>query len=500
MRALIESIRRGAGLPGLGAAAAVLIAQRLLHAGYHDAPFAPYSAAEWVIRESPGPLATYIIDTFGHRGQTLLGYSLIAATLVLGYAIGRRPAWVLGAAAFVLTLITAYLDPLADDVGGAFASAAVAAAAAILAHTALRARPRIPAEGVPVEEGVDWERRRFLALAGLGAVFVAVAGTAWWRPGKSSAPVRPIRADKPAVVPTDPAFRQAAGLSPRITPVDDHYTVDISFENPRISESSWRLTIDGAVSKELSFSLADLEAMQTEERINTLTCISNPVGGDLIGNSRWTGVPLDSLLDMAGPLPEAVTLVASSPDGFSDGIPLEDIVGKGALIAFGMNGESLVRSHGYPARMLFPDHYGMRNVKWLTRLELKTEDEEGYWAQRGWDREAVIRTASRIDAPSDAATVGSPFVCTGIAWAGARGIEAVELSTDGGEMWQPAELETVLGPLSWRRWQVELDLPPGDYTITVRAVDGTGMTQDEKERDPHPSGSSGYHEMRVTVV
>ncbi len=250
----------------------------------------------------------------------------------------------------------------------------------------------------------------------------------------------------------------------------------------------------------LSLSLADLQAMGTKERLNNLSCISNPVGGDLIGNSRWTGVPLDALLDMGQPRPEAVTLAAASDDGFTGGIRLDEICGKDALIAFGMNGELLPRSHGFPARLLFPNHYGMRNVKWLTRLELKTEDEQGYWARRGWDRDAVVRTESRFDVPGDGDTVESPFSCAGIAWAGSRGIQAVQVSADGGQSWQAAQLETELAPLSWRRWQVSLDLPAGRHTLAVRAVGGTGTPQDATERDPHPSGASGYHRINVTVA
>jgi DMSO/TMAO reductase YedYZ molybdopterin-dependent catalytic subunit len=504
VKTLFEAARRGAGMPGLFAAAAVIIAQRLLHGALHEAPFAPTAAAEWVIRKSPGPVATYVIDNLGHNGQTVLTYTCIAAALVLGYAVGRRPAWVLAAAAFVLTLLAAYLDPLARDVAGAIGSASVAALVAFLAQTALRARPEAKAaEGAEAGEtvgGVDWGRRQFLSRVGLGAVFVAVAATAGLRSGSRSTPKGSVHADQPAVVPIDSGFREVAGLSPRTTPRDDHYTVDIDVEDPLIDESSWRLVVDGAVTTPLSLSLADLQAMGTEERLNNLSCISNPVGGDLIGNSRWTGVPLDALLDMAQPRPEAVTLVAASDDGFTDGIRLDEIRGKDAWIAFGMNGELLPRSHGFPARLLFPNHYGMRNVKWLTRLELKTEDEQGYWARRGWDRDAVVRTESRFDVPNGGATVQSPFTCAGIAWAGSRRIQAVEVSADGGETWQAAQLETELAPLSWRRWQISLDLPPGRYTLAVRATDGTGTPQDVRERDPHPSGASGYHRIDVTVA
>lgn len=495
MITLIRWLRNGAGTPGLWATAAVIIVQRLLHGAFPQAPFAPYSAAESVIRESPGPVATYAIDHLGHRAQPVLAYSLIGLALVVGYLLGRRPPWLLAVLAFALTLIAAYLDPLADGVLGAVASASVAASTIFLAGLAFQPRSGSGAEGE-----TDWTRRRLLAGAALGLIAIGVGGTAALRAGIRSTPKGPVRADQPAVIPTDATFQEVAGLSPRVTLPADHYVVDIDLEKPFISESDWRLVVNGAVNTPLSLSLPDLRAMPTKERLNNLSCISNPVGGDLISNSRWTGVPLDALLDMAQPRSEAVTLVAGSFDGYTEGIPLAEIRGKDALVAFGMNGELLPQSHGFPARLLFPNHYGMRNVKWLTRLELKTQDEKGYWAQRGWDREAVVRTESRFDAPHDGASVRSPVVCAGIAWAGARGVDAVEVSADGGQSWKQAQLEGVLGPLSWRRWQVALDLPPGTHTLTVRAVDGTGSPEDAQYRDPHPSGASGYHRINVTVV
>jgi DMSO/TMAO reductase YedYZ molybdopterin-dependent catalytic subunit len=501
MNTLFRAARHTVGTPGLWAAGAAVIVQRLLHAALHQAPFAPTSAAEWVIRESPGPVATYAIEHLGHRAQPTLVYAFIALALVLGFALGRRPAWLLASAAFVLTLLAAYLDPLARDTAGGFASASVAGLTAFLAQTALRARLETEAPaGTESVERVDWERRRFLARVGLGVVVVAAAGTAALRSGSQSTPKGEVLARQPAVIPPDAGFSEVAGLSPRVTPTEDHFAVDIDIEDPLISRSSWRLVLDGAVATPLSLSLADLQAMPTKERLDNLACISNPVGGDMVGNSRWTGVPLDALLEMAQPGPEAVTLVAGSSDGFTDGIPLDEIRGKDALIAIGMNGELLSRSHGFPARMLFPNHYGMRAVKWLTRLELKTEDEEGYWAQRGWDRDAVVRAASRFDVPGNGDTLQSPLSCAGVAWAGMRGIQAVEVSPDGGQSWHGAQLERVLGPLSWRRWQISFDLPPGQHTLAVRAVEGTGTLQDERERGPHPSGASGYHHVRVNVA
>ena len=494
MRPLAGAVRTATAGPGLWAAACAIVAQRLLHSAFPAAPFAPYSIAEWAVRKSPGALATYAIDHLGHRALPTFGYAFIALALAIGLIAGRRPAWMLAAIAFLLTLLAAFLDPIPRGVTPALSSASVAALTALSAAIAFRPRER---DAPPPE--TDWTRRRLLARAGLGMILVGVGGAAAVRQGSRSAPSGFVRADEPAIVPFDGAFAEVDGLSPRVTPRADHYVVDIDLENPLIGQSGWRLHVNGEVESPISMSLADLQSMRTVERLFNVSCISNPVGGDLIGNSRWTGVPLDHLLDLAAPLASAVALRVRSFDGYSEGIPLNDIRGHDALIAIGMNGRLLPRSHGFPARLLFPDHYGMRSVKWVTDLVLLDRDEEGYWAQRGWDREAVVRTESRFDAPRDGDRVARRFVCAGIAWAGARGIAAVEVSADGGQSWRQAELEGVLSPLSWRRWRIELELAPGVHTLAVRATDGTGSTQEAKERDPHPSGASGYHRIEVSV-
>lgn len=481
--------------PGLWAAALALFAQRLLHGAYHQAPFAPFSIAEWVIRKTPGPLATEGIERLGHSAQPLLANSMIVVALLAGLLLGRRPGWLLATFAFALTLIAAWLDPLTRSVSATFASAALAGFVAFTVVTALGPAPEW---GTAFE--TNWARRRLLARVSIVLVMLGVGGAAFFRGGSRSTPTGPVRADEPVRVPNDPGFVAAPGQSPKVTPTDDHYTVDIDIENPLIGESSWRLKVDGAVENELTFTLDDLRGMQTVERLYNMSCISNQVGGSLISNSRWTGVALDDLLDMAVVRPEAVTLLARSYDGFDDAVLLDDIRGRGAFVAIGMNGMLLPRDHGFPARMLFPNHYGMRSVKWLTKITLLDQDQEGYWAQRGWDRDAVVRTESRIDTPDDGQEVRGPFVVAGVAWAGARGISGVEVSPDDGETWQAAQLETELSSLSWRRWQVELDLPSGGTILAVRATDGAGMVQDAQKRDPHPSGASGYHRVFVRVA
>lgn len=480
--------------PGLWAVVAALVAQRLLHAAFLEAPFAPYSVAEWIVRETPGSLVTWGIEQLGGAALGSTGYIAIAGALIAGMLLGSRPSWVLAGLAALLTVFAARVDPVPPEVGATMASVIVAAGAAYAAAEVVRRAP-VPASSKEFDSG----RRRLLTGLGLGVGLMLLGGTAIIRSIARSTPSGPVMADTPAVIPNDNTFARVAGLSPKVTARADHYTIDISLENPLLDADGWRLDVTGLVRTPLKLSLNDLRDMETFERLHNLSCISNKVGGRLIGNSRWTGVSFDELLDQAGPLPEAVAVRAHCADGYYEVIALEDIVGNDAMIAFGMNGRLLPAEHGYPARMLFPDHYGMRNVKWVNELELIDRDEDGYWAERGWDKDAIVKTQSRMDVPGNGDAVNSPFVCAGIAWAGTRGVERVELSTDDGESWQPAQLEGTLGPFSWQRWQTTMELPEGVYSLTVRAIDGTGEVQEVSSSRPHPSGATGYHSINVRV-
>ena len=308
-----------------------------------------------------------------------------------------------------------------------------------------------------------------------------------------------VRADRRAQLPRDAAFGKVADLSPAVTPRRDHYTVDINLDDPIVDESSWRLRIGGAVRHELELSLADLRAMPTLERLAALACISNPVGGYLVGNSRWTGVPVCDLLRLAGPRPGATFFEAHGADGYAETLPLSVVGGEDALVAFAMNGAVLPRRHGFPARLRVPSRYGVKNVTWLTELVILDQAKLGYWGARGWDRDAIVRTQSRIDSPGHGDLVEERFTLAGVAWAGDRGVARVEVSTDDGTTWQDAQLEGEADPLSWRRWKIDLRLGPGDHPLVARAVDGHGDTQSPDRTPPHPSGATGWHRIVVTV-
>jgi DMSO/TMAO reductase YedYZ molybdopterin-dependent catalytic subunit len=241
--------------------------------------------------------------------------------------------------------------------------------------------------------------------------------------------------------------------------------------------------------------------MPATEQYVTLQCISNLVGGDLVGTAKWTGVPLARVLERAGGAgPGAVRVVFHAVGGYSDSLPLAKALEPTTVVAYGMNDRSLPRAHGFPARIIVPGIYGMKNVKWLERIEVVDYDYRGYWQRSdGWDNVAVIKTASRIDVPQELTALGGAgALVAGLAWAGDRGIRRVEVSLDGGASWVPATLRRQLARAAWRQWR--LPLPPGTQgrrTIKVRAVDGRGEVQTAREASPHPSGASGYDQVDV---
>lgn len=480
--------------PGLAAAAAALSAQRLLRFAEPAAPFPPYSLANRLIRHAPGSWATRGIELLGNHAQQLIAAIAIATFLLVGFALGRRAAVLFGGLAVLVSVAAGLADPVRPGPGSTLEAGAAGGLAAFVAAWLIEA----PVAGVA--RPFDPRRRRLFAaslaaggLAGLGGLAVLRRS-----PGVGA---DAVRADHVIAVPDDPRFPAVPGLSPRITPPRDHYVVDINLTDPVVDGRSWRLAVHGAVAAPLSLSLTDLRAMGTVEQPILLECISNPVGGRLAGDARWTGVPLARILDLASPGPSARAIRATAADGYVETLPIEVARQEDLLVVFGMNALLLPARHGFPARLIHPGRYGMRSVKWLTEIEVVGDTgEEGYWEKRGWDREAVMRTGARFDIPANHAEVHAPFVAAGVAWAGTRGVGAVEVSGDEGASWTAARLESETGVLGWRRWQAAFDLPPGSHALQVRAADGLGDAQDAERRPPHPSGASGYHRITVTVV
>ena len=295
--------------------------------------------------------------------------------------------------------------------------------------------------------------------------------------------------------------RGVPGLSPEVTPNDRFYIVSKNvIRDPSVDERSWRLEIAGLVERPMVMNYEQMKALPGASQYFTLQCISNEVGGSLIGNALWRGVSLADLLREAGAKAGAVDVVLRAADDYVDSIPLAKALEPATMLAYEMNGEVLPQAHGFPVRLLVPDIYGMKNVKWLTKIEVIEYDLKGYWQTRGWDDTARMHTTSRIDLPrgSSNLTAGENFV-GGVALAGSRGIQRVEVSTDAGSTWSDATMKPGLGPDTWVLWLHRWELRPDDTErrIVVRATDGTGAFQSAEMRDTLPEGSSGYHAVTV---
>ncbi|WP_438941425.1 molybdopterin-dependent oxidoreductase [Micromonospora deserti] len=385
------------------------------------------------------------------------------------------------------------------------------------AHPAPMARAGAGGAVVPSAPPPGWEplertdpesRRRFLTGAGmlLGAAGVAGLGGRWLA-GRRGVSAAREAVRLPAPVSAAPAVPAGADLSltqlaPYVTPNLGFYRIDTALVVPQVDPATWRLRIHGRVRNPMTLSFADLLARPMVERYVTLACVSNEVGGDLIGNARWLGVPIRELLDEADPLEGADQVVGRSVDGWTCGTPtavLRD--GRDALLAVGMNGEPLPVEHGFPARMVVPGLYGYVSAcKWVTELELSSfADFDAYWVPRGWSAQGPVKTQSRIDTPRprNRLTAGRITVA-GVAWAQHRGIRAVEVRVDEGP-WQQAELAATVSVDTWVQWSWRWDATPGEHTLQVRATDATGETQTGRRQAVAPDGATGWHTVRVTV-
>lgn len=299
-------------------------------------------------------------------------------------------------------------------------------------------------------------------------------------------------------------FDRIKGLSSEVTPNNVFYTISKNVFDPRVNPKNWSLKVTGLVDKKLSLSLKDIKAMPAISQYNTLICISNEVGGDLVGNALWKGVPLAEVLKAAGVKSGASELILRAYDGYSDSIPLAKGLAAGTTLAYEMNRAPLPDNHGRPLRLLVPGIYGMKNVKWITEVEVADYDYKGYWESRGWSDEAVIKTMSRIDVPQRGKRLkpGKSFLA-GIAFAGVRGVKRVQVSIDGGKSWSEATVKKALSPFSWALWawpwNIARSLRGRSLRVKVRAMDGKGQVQTDRVTTPLPDGASGLHEVRVRV-
>ncbi len=350
-------------------------------------------------------------------------------------------------------------------------------------------------------------RRLFTGVAG----GVVVAGAATWlgrglegRQVADSARVsvalpKPAVAAKPLPQGVDLGID---GLSPFVTKNQDFYRVDTALIVPSVDPQQWRLRIHGMVDKPVEITYADLLKRPLTEADVTLTCVSNEVGGEYVGNARWLGARMADLLREAGIRPGADMLLSTSDDGFTAGTPVDVVMdGRDALFAVAMNGEVLPVEHGFPVRQVVPGLYGyVSATKWVVDVKVtRFDQDEAYWTPRGWSAKGPIKVQSRIDLPASGASVkAGRTTVAGVAWAQHTGISAVEVCVDGGE-WRQAKLAQVPGPDTWRQWSLDWDATPGRHTIAVRATDAAGRSQTDQQAPPAPDGATGWHTIEVKV-
>ncbi len=286
---------------------------------------------------------------------------------------------------------------------------------------------------------------------------------------------------------------------PFITPNEHFYIVNYG-KQPQIHTDNWAIEITGKVERPLRLTYEEILARPAVEKVVTLECIDNEVAGELISNALWKGVALKSLIEEAKPLLGVQDVAMYGADAYSDGITLERAMHYDVFLAYQMNGVALPKEHGYPLRAVVPGLFGIKNVKWLTRIELLDEDYKGYWQQKGWTDEATIKVTSRIDAPGAYNTIKSGYTFRGIAFTGGYGIRAVELSFDGGKSWVTAAIEPPPSMYSWVFWKYEWKDPqPGTYQVFSKATDKLSRTQTAFVSRAFPDGTSGLHSV-VTFV
>ncbi len=385
----------------------------------------------------------------------------------------------------------------------ASASAAVAEPVRGIARPAARA-PLTPGAGARVE------RRTFLLMTVVAGVASVVAGSVARGLNAAAARVDDFRrtlvlprAATPAAAIPATAELGVPGLAPFVTPATDFYRIDTALQVPSVDAASWKLRITGMVEQEVEITFAELLALPLEEHVTTLTCVSNEIGGNLIGSALWLGYPIRLLLERAKPTTGADMVLSTSQDGWTASTPLEALTDpdRASILAVGMNGEPLPQQHGFPVRMVVPGLYGyVSATKWVTELKVTTFAEDvAYWSTRGWTERGPIKTGSRIDTPRSGARVDAGRTAiAGMAWAQHTGIEKVEVRGDEGD-WVEATLGDGVGADTWREWSFAWDAASGSHSVEVRATDTTGAPQTSDEAPPAPDGATGWHRITVGV-
>jgi DMSO/TMAO reductase YedYZ molybdopterin-dependent catalytic subunit len=482
----------------------------------------PEVVAEGILVNLPGALFSAVLDQLQHSAKPLFYLGITIGILIVGGLLGgwfaKAPTWqrlveiviclwlVFGVGVYSLLGVGVFGQQLQAGRSGqawhgltlllVFGVYGVALwhAYALLVH---RANADLP----------DASRRVFLRNAAVAMVATVGAGTIrrlYMSRGAGTgispevAPAPPPTGLPPTTSPPNSPPFDMKGISAEVTDTNAFYAVSKNFIDPSVAVGLWRLTIDGLVDNPMTLTYDQLTSLPASEGYYTLMCISNEVGGDLWGNAAWHGVNLQWLLQQAGVHADAYKAVFTAADGYKDSVLLGNALHPDALLAWAMNGQPLKKEHGYPARLLIPGIYGMKNVKWVTGISIVPNDVKGFWQNQGWDDAAPYQTESRIDVPRSRDSIGAgPLSVGGVAFAGNRGIQSVEISTDGEQTWLPAQVKPALSRNSWQLWRADISVDSSPYDIRVRATDGTGKLQTRTPADPFPSGATGYHTVRI---
>jgi len=498
-------------LIGGAGAAALAIGVGELAAALLNAPSIVASIGELIISLQPPGAKDLMVALFGDADKLALEVGVLLGGLLVGALLGlaARRDMRLATLGFGVFGIVAYLvvarDPLFEPLPAAITVVLAATSGALALPYLLPGQPRRTAAATEVAPTLG--RRPLLlsgAALGAGALLTGVGRSLTAQvPAVAAPPITIPPASETLPPPAAGASLDVPELTPIIVPNEDFYRIDTRLSIPRLTADDWTVRVHGMVDRELTLSYAQLAQMPLIERYVTIACVSNEVGGYLVGNAKWTGVRLAEVLQAAGVQAGATQIVGRSFDGWTAGFPTAHLAGAGAdaLIALKMNDEVLPASHGFPLRLIVPGLYGyVSAAKWLSEIELnRLEDYDAYWVPLGWAKEAPILTQSRIDVPRNGSRLSpGAVVVAGVAWAPTRGIGAVEVQADDGP-WTPAQLSQPLSTAAWVQWQASVDLGAGSHTLRVRATDGSGALQEERRTPPAPDGARGWHAVQVSV-
>jgi len=516
-----------AALAGAAAGFAAIAAGELFAGLVADAPSLVVAVGDLVIAFQPAGAKDLVVALFGTNDKLALQGVIVLAAVAIAAGAGvlARRRFRTGAGVFVVFGLAAALagqrDPLAYPplalVGGLLAIGAGLAVLRGLLELAgwvadASARGPTAADATPAPSAAampDWDRRRFL-IASAGTIGAAVAvgavgrGLVDARHGEGVVTVSRLPAALQPVPPLDADQElPVAGITPLVVPNDAFYRIDTALLVPRVDVGTWALEVRGMVDRPLTFTYDELLEMPLFEQHVTIACVSNDVGGDLVGNALWTGVRLRDILEAAGVQAGATQIVGRSVDRFTAGFPTAWALepGREAMIAVGMNREPLPAEHGFPARLIVPGLFGyVSATKWLEAIELTTlEAIDGYWIPLGWAKDAPILTQSRIDVPARGASIpAGPTEVAGVAWAPDRGVARVEVRIDDGE-WRAARTSRPISDATWVQWVLSWDAAPGSHSVEVRATDGKGDLQAEEPTNAAPDGARGHHRVTVSV-